>query len=1081
MTDVARPITTGRPSGIHAADNRFGPAFGQLLALRARAAIAAALAETSLVPHPWTRRAFECFAGGIAKAASLYAQVNALARAKDPAHVDPPPKLETLLYIELSYPALPDAGFSWGSEALVDRLAKNKPARGPIRVERGETWMRDLCMSEVGAMVISVWIDDDIPGEARRLIKNELKFQVEKAPSIGLDLKRLNPRLNWKSSYAQGRDEILWDLRVRMAMFVTLFLEQFRRDVCVSDPFVVFFLEPRRIGRGQGGRPSHHRTGLMGYRYIIDAGQRLHLDGQNIHLNSFPEQELMLPFPDGICGSVYLRGTDSPLHRAEDAIKSYSEASPVVKVVEEKMLASRLLLELPVHVADLEALSPDGPELIVTLAIPTASTLTQTEPPNQGDSSNPREWDVKSRIANDLESPMPGVFAQGEVQVLQEVTRRLVGEFVHAPVSVISGADNLVGTSQVMVKLGEDARTLAGSEQPVLILGRPGVGKTLLARHIHEWSKRASRKLIEVEGASLSAELGRSELFGYRKGSHSTATRDRAGIISIAEKSTLFIDDFDALPRDVQAMLLGVMEGREFRRLGDNEGTPADVRFVLATNAGIPALVAAGMRPDFITRFAAALYVPSLFERPGDIEGLARHFVGEYRKDRGIAIDIDPPAIDYLRHQDWSNGEVRALRHVVRLACRKSVEEASSGGLGDANLRVTQEHLDWALQMRPPSLSYPDAPNASVEAAHVRQEINANAAALGEGFTFPSFSAAHCALESAYGTIGRFCREWINANDHIVALTSSATAACEIGLQAVALEAEAIAYTDLAHPNIVGAIRSVARMISKARGSEVRLVEIPLRRLIDETVDATSCAERVAQAVTAGLAGSRAALVIEHVGYQEGIRLPIGAIVEQLDEISDQLEILVDGAQAIGVWKPDRPLRAGYIGCFHKFLGAPPGTAFLALRGEHDLLPHSLACTVNNETRQDFPTTDIAKWEATASTIERARLRLGDAEETALAVASFMAEVEKALAPLHGTLAGLRDASLRSHILSIDTGSRDNAARVLDQMTQLRTRVQALGTLIRVSMGATSRREEARKIGSQLAFAVQAIGRPTLG
>ncbi|MDP2433156.1 MAG: sigma 54-interacting transcriptional regulator [Pseudomonadota bacterium] len=738
----------GPPSGMDKAVALFGETFGSLVALRMRAAVAAALAEIALVPHPWPKPVFQRLARGIAKAVSLYLQTNAVGTSLG-SGTDPnrPNGLSTMMCVTLGYEHVGDSWEEGKRELVTDLKA------GHVNLVVPATQVTPCSRIDVGYMELSIYLDRNIPEELSTLLQLDLHSQLVEA-GLALGLSHLRPRADWKTRPPSTITEVLWDVRIRMSVFVTLFLELYREEFRFPDPFLIFLLEPRRLGRGTlQGLQTYARSGFLGYSYLIDDGQREYLT------EKFPEDDpnalkgdMALPFPDGICGAVFLQGTDSEPVLAAEVIGTYEDKNIGVSAVERRMLQDRVLLELPIHVADIEALSPDGPELILAIAVPLSkpepealeNNVSLATPLDEKVDKNNKKETNPERIERLSRSPYPTVFKPGELQILREVSRRLINEFVRTP-AVPASDDVLLGKSSVMRVVVSNALVLAQTKRPILILGPAGSGKTQLARHIHFRSTRNKKNFKITSGASFSQELGRSELFGYMKDSHNQAHKDTPGILEDADGGTLFIDDFDVLPPDVQAMLLAVMEGGEFRRIGENAGKSrkADVRFILATNADLNDLIAKGMRRDFLTRLAGCVTMPPLDGRREDIPELVRYFVKAYIAEQRdtipeLDIHVQQDVVDMLCDNDWSDGEVRALRYTVEMACTKLLSDTSTtpSKKTHARLVLRPQEVHWALGVQPPR-----ARNATLDspiATMAPVEINANSAALGAGLDVAS-------------------------------------------------------------------------------------------------------------------------------------------------------------------------------------------------------------------------------------------------------------------------------------------------------------------------------------------------------
>jgi transcriptional regulator with PAS, ATPase and Fis domain len=214
-----------------------------------------------------------------------------------------------------------------------------------------------------------------------------------------------------------------------------------------------------------------------------------------------------------------------------------------------------------------------------------------------------------------------------------------------------------------MIALLETARRVAVSEGKVLITGESGVGKDVVARHIHAHSRRSTRPFIAVNCAALTDSLLESELFGHVKGSFTGAYRDKPGKLQNAHRGTIFLDEVGEMSLRMQAMLLRFLENGEIQAVGSEANTTrVDVRVVAATNRNLPELIAAGQfREDLLYRLRVIhLEVPPLRERREDIRSLVAHFVG--RTGRPVTFSED--AMQLLIRYRWP-GNVRELHNVV--------------------------------------------------------------------------------------------------------------------------------------------------------------------------------------------------------------------------------------------------------------------------------------------------------------------------------------------------------------------------------------------------------------------------------
>jgi len=214
-----------------------------------------------------------------------------------------------------------------------------------------------------------------------------------------------------------------------------------------------------------------------------------------------------------------------------------------------------------------------------------------------------------------------------------------------------------------MVALVAMAERAASCDSKVLITGESGVGKDLIARHIHTCSVRARQAFVAVNCAGLAETLLESELFGHVKGSFTGAFRDKPGKLQMAHRGTIFLDEVGEMSLRMQAMLLRFLESGEIQTVGsDAQATKLDVRVVAATNRNLPELIAAGQfREDLLYRLRVIHFdVPPLRERRDEIQALMSHFV--QRAGRRMA--FTPAAIQLLERYRWP-GNVRELQNVV--------------------------------------------------------------------------------------------------------------------------------------------------------------------------------------------------------------------------------------------------------------------------------------------------------------------------------------------------------------------------------------------------------------------------------
>jgi two-component system response regulator HydG len=230
------------------------------------------------------------------------------------------------------------------------------------------------------------------------------------------------------------------------------------------------------------------------------------------------------------------------------------------------------------------------------------------------------------------------------------------------------GFEGIIGNAPAMRQLIQQMRQVAPANIPALITGESGTGKELVARAIHNHSKRADKVFVPLNCAGLSQSILEDELFGHVRGAFTGAEKDRQGRFEYADGGTLFLDEVGDMPLQMQAKLLRVLESGEVVRLGANEAKHVNVRLISATNHDLGQLVKQGeFREDLFFRIkGAALHIPPLRERRDDIELLVRHYVQQFAQqmERSTPAVADD-AMRQLMQYDWP-GNVRELMNVLQ-------------------------------------------------------------------------------------------------------------------------------------------------------------------------------------------------------------------------------------------------------------------------------------------------------------------------------------------------------------------------------------------------------------------------------
>ncbi|MFK8102392.1 MAG: sigma-54-dependent transcriptional regulator [Saprospiraceae bacterium] len=228
----------------------------------------------------------------------------------------------------------------------------------------------------------------------------------------------------------------------------------------------------------------------------------------------------------------------------------------------------------------------------------------------------------------------------------------------------------IIGESPLLKQVLSNAEKVAYTDANVLILGENGTGKELLARFLHERSKRSGEVFVKVDLGSISDGLFASELFGHVKGAFTDAKMDRVGYFESAKGGTLFFDEIGNLSLPLQAKLLQAIQERQIRKVGSNDLIDLDIRLVCATNMPLAQMVEAGrFRQDLLYRMnTIELELPPLRKRPEDIPLLAKHFLELYiEKYEKVDLQLSTAAYEKLSAFTWP-GNVRELQHAVERA-----------------------------------------------------------------------------------------------------------------------------------------------------------------------------------------------------------------------------------------------------------------------------------------------------------------------------------------------------------------------------------------------------------------------------
>jgi PAS domain S-box-containing protein len=306
--------------------------------------------------------------------------------------------------------------------------------------------------------------------------------------------------------------------------------------------------------------------------------------------------------------------------------------------------------------------------------------------------------------------------AEAELGVLKDQLYR-ENLVLRDEVDRVSMFEEIVGASKTLKGVLSRIAKVAPTDSTVFVSGETGTGKELIARAVHKRSQRAGRAFVSVNCAALAPTLISSELFGHEKGAFTGATQRRLGRFELADGGTIFLDEVGELLPDTQAMLLRVLQEREFERVGGTRSLQVDVRVIAATNRDLKAAIAAGsFRQDLYYRLNVfPIEVPPLRERKDDLLMLVEYFVQRYASRTGRPIrSIDKKTLDLFQAYDWP-GNIRELQNVIE----RSVI-LSSGGvftIDELWLSTQSSQALHPMTASAPSRGEPRSERDTIEAA----------------------------------------------------------------------------------------------------------------------------------------------------------------------------------------------------------------------------------------------------------------------------------------------------------------------------------------------------------------------------
>lgn len=223
----------------------------------------------------------------------------------------------------------------------------------------------------------------------------------------------------------------------------------------------------------------------------------------------------------------------------------------------------------------------------------------------------------------------------------------------------------IVAGNRKILDILDRLNVIADSDCAILLIGETGVGKELFAEYIHRISNRRNYPLVKVSLSTLPPTLIESELFGYEKGAFTNSFQERKGQFELANNGTIFLDDIDDFPIELQSKLLRVLETGEIKRIGGQKSIPLDIRLITSSKIDLSEIVAQGkFRVDLFYRInVVPIHIPPLRERVDDIPLLVDYFLKQYGPEKFIK--ISEAALTALKEYSWP-GNVRELKNVIK-------------------------------------------------------------------------------------------------------------------------------------------------------------------------------------------------------------------------------------------------------------------------------------------------------------------------------------------------------------------------------------------------------------------------------
>jgi formate hydrogenlyase transcriptional activator len=341
-------------------------------------------------------------------------------------------------------------------------------------------------------------------------------------------------------------------------------------------------------------------------------------------------------------------------------------------------------------------------------ALGIVSILRVTETP-----FTPEDVDFLSRASGQIAIAVENALAYREISELKD---KLAQEKLYLEEEFRSemGFEQIIGNSAALKHVLQQVETVAPNDSTVLLLGETGTGKELIARAIHDRSRRKQRTLVKLNCAAIPTGLLESELFGHEKGAFTGAISQKIGRLELADQGTLFLDEVGDIPIEIQPKLLRALQEREFERLGSTHTRKVNVRLVAATNRNLEKMIAdREFRSDLYYRLNVfPIRIPPLRERREDIPLLVSYFVQKFSKQMQKNVEAVPTAVmKGLTAWDWP-GNIRELENFIERAVivtrgksleaplaelRKTDTDKTTHVVHKEQKHIVEENSDWRI------------------------------------------------------------------------------------------------------------------------------------------------------------------------------------------------------------------------------------------------------------------------------------------------------------------------------------------------------------------------------------------------